>query len=125
MIALSSLPDYNPNDPKTSLDETRLNRLIAGVYELGSTFKAITFAMALDEGAGRQVHDAGGLAEAVLLYLEQGDLRVAAGEAARTMVDGNRGALGRTLELIEQTLRRPGTATSAGLASDEQTHQAN
>ena len=50
VIALASLPDYNPNDPKTSLDETRLNRLIAGVYELGSTFKAITFAMALDEG---------------------------------------------------------------------------
>lgn len=50
VVALASLPDYNPNDPKTSLDETALNRLIAGVYELGSTFKAITFAMALDEG---------------------------------------------------------------------------
>ncbi len=50
VVAMASLPDYNPNDPKTSLDETTLNRLIAGVYELGSTFKAITFAMAFDEG---------------------------------------------------------------------------
>ena len=50
IVAMASLPDYNPNDPKTSLDETTLNRLIAGVYELGSTFKAITFAMAFDEG---------------------------------------------------------------------------
>lgn len=82
-------------------------------------------AMALDEGAGRQVHDAGGLAEAVLLYLEQADLRVAAGQAARRLVDGNRGALGRTLELIEHTLRRPGAATAADVARDARTHQAN
>lgn len=50
IVAMASLPDYNPNDPKTSLDEKVLNRLTSGVYELGSTFKAITFAMAFDEG---------------------------------------------------------------------------
>lgn len=50
VVAMASLPDYNPNDPKTSLDKTRINRMTAGVYELGSTFKAITFAMALDAG---------------------------------------------------------------------------
>lgn len=50
VVALVSLPDYNPNLPETSLDAKVLNRLIAGVYELGSTFKTITFAMALDEG---------------------------------------------------------------------------
>lgn len=50
VVAMASLPDYNPHDPKTSLDKDTLNRLMAGVYELGSTFKAITFAMAFDEG---------------------------------------------------------------------------
>lgn len=50
VVAMVSLPDYNPNVPETSLDRTRINRLTAGVYELGSTFKAITFAMALDAG---------------------------------------------------------------------------
>ena len=50
IVGMVSLPDYNPNDPKTSLDEKVLNRLTAGVYELGSTFKAVTFAMAFDEG---------------------------------------------------------------------------
>lgn len=82
-------------------------------------------AMALDEGAGRQVHDAGSLAEAVLLYLEQADLRLAAGEAARRMVSGNCGALDHTLELIGQKLRRPEAAAAARVASDEQTRQAN
>lgn len=50
VVAMVSLPDYNPNVPESSLDKTRINRLTAGVYELGSTFKAITFAMALDAG---------------------------------------------------------------------------
>jgi cell division protein FtsI (penicillin-binding protein 3) len=50
VIALASLPDFNPNDPSTSLDATSNNRITAGVYEMGSTFKAITFAMALDAG---------------------------------------------------------------------------
>ncbi len=81
--------------------------------------------MALDEGAGRQVHDAGSLAEAVLLYFEQPDLRLAAGEAARRLVDANSGALDRTLELIEGKIRRRGTTTAAHVARDERTHQVN
>lgn len=50
IIAMVSLPDYDPNvsgDPK---DEAYLNRLTTGVYEMGSTFKALSFAMALDSG---------------------------------------------------------------------------
>jgi 3-deoxy-D-manno-octulosonic-acid transferase len=65
-------------------------------------------AMALERGAARQVHDAGGLVAAVALYFEQPDLRRAAGAAAHTLVADNRGALERTLALVEATLLRAG-----------------
>ena len=50
IVAMVSLPDYDPNVPAGSIDPMRLNRLTAGVYEMGSTFKALTVAMALDSG---------------------------------------------------------------------------
>ena len=50
VVALASLPDYDPNDPVDALKEDRLNRMVAGTYEMGSTFKAFTTAMALDSG---------------------------------------------------------------------------
>src|SRR5580658_7113005 len=50
VIALESLPDFDPNDPGDFKDPERINRLNVGVYEMGSTFKALTIAMALDEG---------------------------------------------------------------------------
>src|SRR5689334_9500537 len=50
IISMVSLPDYDPNSPKQANDPLRINRLTTGVYELGSTFKALTLAMALDSG---------------------------------------------------------------------------
>jgi cell division protein FtsI (penicillin-binding protein 3) len=50
VIAMVSVPDYDPNDPRQALDPTRINRLTTGVFEMGSTFKALTVAMALDSG---------------------------------------------------------------------------
>jgi cell division protein FtsI (penicillin-binding protein 3) len=50
ILALVSVPDYDPNNPREALDPTRINRLTTGVFELGSTFKALTVAMALDSG---------------------------------------------------------------------------
>jgi cell division protein FtsI (penicillin-binding protein 3) len=50
IIAMVSVPDYDPNNPRDALDPTRINRLTTGVYEMGSTFKALTIAMALDSG---------------------------------------------------------------------------
>jgi cell division protein FtsI (penicillin-binding protein 3) len=50
IIAMVSVPDYDPNNPREALDPTRINRLTTGVYEMGSTFKALTVAMALDSG---------------------------------------------------------------------------
>ena len=50
VMAMVSLPDYDPNDPVDAQKPDRLNRMSAGVYELGSVFKSFTFAMALDTG---------------------------------------------------------------------------
>lgn len=50
IIAMVSLPDFDPNNPKEVHDPDRINRLTTGVYEMGSTFKAFTLAMALDTG---------------------------------------------------------------------------
>jgi len=50
VIAMVSLPDFDPNNPKEAHDPDRINRLTTGVYEMGSTFKAFTLAMALDSG---------------------------------------------------------------------------
>ncbi len=50
IISMVSVPDYDPNNPKEALDPTRINRLTTGVFEMGSTFKALTIAMALDSG---------------------------------------------------------------------------
>jgi cell division protein FtsI (penicillin-binding protein 3) len=50
IVSMVSEPDYDPNNPREALDPTRINRLTTGVYEMGSTFKALTLAMALDSG---------------------------------------------------------------------------
>src|SRR3974390_1518969 len=50
IISLVSVPDYDPNNPREALDPARINRLTPGVFEMGSTFKALTLAMALDSG---------------------------------------------------------------------------
>ncbi len=48
VLALVSLPDYDPNNPVDALDKDRINRINVGTYEMGSTFKALTTAMALE-----------------------------------------------------------------------------
>ena len=50
VISLVSLPDFDPNNPVDALDKDRINRMVVGVYEMGSTFKALTTAMVLDSG---------------------------------------------------------------------------
>ena len=50
IMAMASLPDYDPNNPADSLKSDNLNRNTAGLYEMGSTFKSFTTAMALDSG---------------------------------------------------------------------------
>ena len=48
IIAIASVPDYDPNNPVDAHDPNRINRMTVGVFEMGSTFKALTLAMALD-----------------------------------------------------------------------------
>lgn len=50
IVAMVSLPDFDPNNPREAHDPDRINRLTTGVYEMGSTFKTLTLAMALDSG---------------------------------------------------------------------------
>ncbi len=50
VVALVSEPDYDPNDPRQANDPSRINRMTTGVFEMGSTFKVLTVAMAIDDG---------------------------------------------------------------------------
>jgi cell division protein FtsI (penicillin-binding protein 3) len=50
VLALTSLPQLNPNAAGQGTDEARFNRATLGVFELGSTFKPFTVAMAMDSG---------------------------------------------------------------------------
>jgi len=51
VLGLVSLPDFDPNEPGSANTETLFNRVVQGVYELGSGMKVLTVAMALDSGA--------------------------------------------------------------------------
>jgi cell division protein FtsI (penicillin-binding protein 3) len=50
VLAMTSLPEVNPNLPGAAPPDARFNRATQGVYELGSTFKPFTVAMAMDSG---------------------------------------------------------------------------
>jgi cell division protein FtsI (penicillin-binding protein 3) len=50
VVALVSLPDFDPNSPNASPEENRFNRITKGVFEMGSTFKLFTVATALETG---------------------------------------------------------------------------
>jgi len=50
ILAMASLPTYDPNTSKTITNEALFNRATLGVYEQGSTFKIFNTAMALDTG---------------------------------------------------------------------------
>ncbi len=60
VVALASLPDFDPHRREEALDKNRINRVGFGVYELGSVFKAITVAGVLDSGLANvnSVYDA-------------------------------------------------------------------
>ncbi len=50
VLAMSSLPDFDPNHPEQALEKQNMNRATAGVFEMGSVFKTFNSAFALDSG---------------------------------------------------------------------------
>ena len=50
ILAMASLPDFDPNSPNTSSPQNLYNHASMSTYELGSVFKPITMAMALEAG---------------------------------------------------------------------------
>jgi cell division protein FtsI (penicillin-binding protein 3) len=55
ILAMASMPDFDPNQFGTAMPQTRLNRATMATYELGSTFKPITMALALEAGADPEI----------------------------------------------------------------------
>jgi cell division protein FtsI (penicillin-binding protein 3) len=53
ILALVSLPDFDPNDLAKTMTINMFNRNTLGVFEPGSTFKILNVAIALDSGAAR------------------------------------------------------------------------
>ncbi len=49
IMAMVSLPDFDPNSPGTADNDARFNRVTLGTYEPGSTFKLFNVAAALDD----------------------------------------------------------------------------
>lgn len=62
ILAMASVPGFDPNEYARSPAESRRNRAIADAYEPGSTFKIVTGSIALEEGLVRldEVLDTGG-----------------------------------------------------------------
>ncbi|MEQ1931591.1 MAG: penicillin-binding protein 2 [Parvularculaceae bacterium] len=54
VLALASLPDFDPNAPGAAPADNRRNRAVYDRYELGSAFKAFTAAAALEAGVARE-----------------------------------------------------------------------
>ena len=50
VLGMASAPDFDPNNPEEGAKEGWLNRMSNGTFEMGSTFKPFSTAMALDSG---------------------------------------------------------------------------
>jgi cell division protein FtsI (penicillin-binding protein 3) len=51
VLAMASLPDFDPNDREGIEEDQIFNRASLGIYEVGSVFKVFTTALALESGA--------------------------------------------------------------------------
>ncbi|TIX93112.1 penicillin-binding protein 2 [Rhizobium sp. P44RR-XXIV] len=50
VLAMASAPDFDPNNPLGGAKDGWLNRMSNGTFEMGSTFKTFSLALALDTG---------------------------------------------------------------------------
>ena len=51
ILSMVSLPDFDPNHMMASTDEARFHQAAKGVFEMGSIFKILNTAIALETGA--------------------------------------------------------------------------
>ncbi len=60
VLGLVSMPDFDPNQPGAAAPDALFNRATLGIYEMGSTFKIFTAAMALESGTAtiQSIYDA-------------------------------------------------------------------
>ena len=68
VLAMTSLPSLNPNAAGQGTPEQMFNRATLGVFELGSTFKPFTVAMAMDAGVVRSVGQIYNCPDALRVY---------------------------------------------------------
>jgi cell division protein FtsI/penicillin-binding protein 2 len=55
ILAMATLPDYDPNKPGDYAPDSRRNRIISDIAEPGSTFKVVVVSGALNDGAVRLI----------------------------------------------------------------------
>ena len=68
VLAMTSLPSLNPNAAGQATPEQQFNRATLGVFELGSTFKPFTVAMAMDSGVIKSVGQVYNCPDALPVY---------------------------------------------------------
>lgn len=74
ILALANAPSFDPNDPRATNQQARINQALQNIYEPGSTFKVVAYSAAIERGlakptdkidcqmgsitvAGRLIHD--------------------------------------------------------------------
>ncbi len=101
VLALASLPEFDPNKIDAEGEKLMFNRVTNQVYELGSTFKPLTVAAAIDAGV---IRDLGRRFDASPVEVGRFTIR-----------DGH--AMGPTLNTVE-TLIHSSNTTSARIADE-------
>ncbi|MXO47102.1 penicillin-binding protein 2 [Erythrobacter vulgaris] len=101
VLALASLPEFDPNKIDAEGEKLMFNRVTNQVYELGSTFKPLTVAAAIDSGT---IRDLGRRFDASPVKVGRFTIR-----------DGH--AMGPTLNAVE-TLIHSSNTTTARIADD-------
>jgi cell division protein FtsI (penicillin-binding protein 3) len=56
ILALANAPTFDPNDPRASTEEQRVNEALQNIYEPGSTFKIVAYSAAIEKGAKPDDH---------------------------------------------------------------------
>jgi cell division protein FtsI (penicillin-binding protein 3) len=53
ILALANAPTFDPNDPRASTEQARINEALQNIYEPGSTFKIVAYSAAIERGLAK------------------------------------------------------------------------